>query len=313
MQKIHSIYGCSQQTLYTIAGLVWTNYIANLAAFTGFKGKYTKAYATSSLTDVSAAKALPSKHTRNAIPESIRVQLLPLGLTCLSNQRKLKSYIHEVFPGDAAAPMLAAAGFNSYTAATHESWEEMNNMITSADAFIATNSIVLQAGVTNMPVSFQGIYTTGKTAFETIYNNYLFSSQATSAATNAKISANNEVYSTLIAMMGDGRLIFENDESRKALFTFSTVLVNVTGVGTTGMHITAIDSISKLKLTDFTVIVQPGEEIAETSTDILELKMPADTYTVVISAHGYNDVTIMDVILTTGVMHRIEVIMVKKV
>ena len=311
MKKIHSIYGCSQQTLYTIAGIVYTNYLANLGVFTSFKGKYTAAYATSGIAAVAAAKALPSKHSRNAIPESIRLQLLPLGNACLSNQRKLKSYIHEVFPGDAATPMLAAAGFNSYYAATHESWEEMNSMITNADSFITSNSVALQAGVTNMPVAFAGTYSTDKTAFETIYNNYLITSQATAGGTTKKISANNDVFTTLMAMMSDGRLIFEDDETKKALFTFSTILANVTGVGTTGMRITATDSISKVKIINLTAIVQPGDEIAESSTDILEIKMPADTYTVLISSPGYKDYTATGVLLSTGVMHRLDVVMIK--
>ena len=312
MQKIHSNYPCSQQSLYTVAGLVWAAYDANLAAFTGLKGKYTNAYSIAALVDIKAARDLPTVHSRNSIPESIRIQLLPLGLKCLSNQRKLKSYIHEVFPENAAKPMLAAAGFNSYSSALNEGWEEMNTMVTAGHTFIDANSTVLQAGTTNMPLPFKATYATDKTAFETVYSNYIASTQATPGGTNDKIVANNAVYSTLMAMMEDGRLIFENDSIKKALFTFGTVLSNVTGVGSTGMHITAIDSISKLRIEHFTATVQPGDEAGNAAKDTLDLKMPADTYTVVIMAPGYHDVIVSSVVLTTGVMHRLEVIMVKK-
>ncbi len=312
MQKIHSIYGCSQQSLYTVAGLVWATYDANLASFTDFKGKYTQPYSTAALLDIKAAKDLPTAQSRKSIPESIRVQLLPLGLTCLSNQRRLRSYIHEVFPGDSATPMLAAAGFNAYNPALREGWEEMNTMITAGDSFIDKNTTALEAGTTNMPAAFKATYTTGKTAFETVYHNFIVSAQAKAGGTNDKLVANNAIYSTLIAMMEDGRLIFENDATKKALFTFSTVLSGVTGNGTTGMHITAKDSISKLNIEHFSVTVQPGDEAGEATGDVLELKMSADTYTVVISAPGYHDITLTDVLLTTGVMHRLDVIMVKK-
>jgi len=40
--------------------------------------------------------------------------------------------------------------------------------------------------------------------------------------------------------------------------------------------------------------------------------MLADTYTVVITAPGYHDVTVASVLLSTGVMHRLEVTMIKK-
>ena len=311
MLKIHSIYGCSQQTLYTIAALVWTNYAANLTSFSDLKGKYTKDYATNALLAVAAAKALPTKHARNSIPEAIRVQLVPLGLTCLGNQRKLKSYIHEVFTDEEAIPMLAAAGFNSYHPAYNGNWAEMNAMINSGDLFIAKNSTVLQAGTTNMPLPFVATYTSDKTAFETIYNNYIASVQSISGATIDKITANNAVYSTLIAMMEDGRLIFENDVARKALFTFSTVLNTVTGNGTTGMRITVIDNITKLNIPGFTATVQPGDESAEATSDVMELKMPADIYTLVIMAPDYPDYIVENIQLTTGVMHRIDIVLTK--
>ena len=312
MQKIHSNYPCSQQSLYTVAALVWKSYDDNLASFTELKGKYTKPFSVAALLDLKAARDLPTVHSRNSIPESIRIQLLPLGLTCLSNQRKLKSYINEVFPDNAAKPMLAAAGFNSYSSAINESWEEMNTMVTAGHTFIDSNSTTLQAGTENMPLAFKTTYATDKTAFETVYSNYIASTQATPGGTNDKIVANNAVYSTLMAMMEDGRLIFENDSIKKALFTFGTVLSNVTGVGSTGMHITAIDSISKLRIEHFTATVQPGDEAGNAAKDTLDLKMPADTYTVVIMAPGYHDVIVSSVVLTTGVMHRLEVIMVKK-
>jgi len=55
-----SIYGCSQQSLYTVAAVVWANYTANLASFAAFKAKYTAALATAALAAVAAAKLLPT-------------------------------------------------------------------------------------------------------------------------------------------------------------------------------------------------------------------------------------------------------------
>jgi len=312
MSKVNTNYGCSQQTLYTAAALVWISYAANLPAFASLKGKYTKDYATDALAALAAAKALPTSHARNSIPESIRIQLMPLGDNCLCNQRKLRSYIHEVFPGDAATPMLAAAGFNSYTSAYNYNWAEMNTMITEGDLFISNNSTVLQDGTNNMPIPFIASYTSDKTAFETVYNNYITSAQATTGGTNEKLLANNAVYATLIAMMEDGRLIFENDKTRKELFTFSIVLNNITGNGTTGMHISAIDSITELSIPGFTATVQPGDESGQATSDILEFKMSAGTYKVVIMAPGYPDYIAENVQLTTGVMHRLDVVLTKK-
>jgi hypothetical protein len=114
-------------------------------------------------------------------------------------------------------------------------------------------------------------------------------------------------------MLNDGQLIFENEETQKAIFTFNTVLAKVAGNGTTGMRITAEDSVSKVNITNFTANVQPGEEVGTANVVILELKMSENLYNVAISALGYTTLIINNVQLTTGVMHRLDVEMVKTI
>ena len=305
-------YGCSQQSLYTVAAVVWANYNANLARFTAFKGKYNAALATTALADLAAAKLLPNLGTRNALPESVRIALLPLGYTCLANQRKLKSYIEEAFPTTTVA-MLKSAGNSSYKKAYNESWEEMNVMLTDAALFISNNTAALEMSGANMPAAFVATYTSGKTAFENVYKSYLLNVQATPGETSDKMKANNTIYTTLRSMLNDGQLIFENEETKKAIFTFNTVLAKVAGNSTTGMRITAEDIVSKVNITNFTAIVQPGEEVGTADGIILELKMSENLYNVAISAPGYNSLLINNVQLTTGVMHRLDVEMVKTI
>ena len=307
---VRALYGCSQQSFYTVAALVWANYNTNVLLFKALKGKYTPAFAVAALSALAAAKLLPNQETRNAMPESVRIALLPLANNCLANQRKLKSYIEEAYP-TTASTMLASAGNKSYKAAYHEGWEEMNTMITDADLFIGNNTAALEMAGANMPAAFAATYTTDKTAFETVYKSYLLTAQATSGDTSDKMKANNKVYTTMMAMLKDGQLIFETDETRKAIFTFDTVLGNVTGNGTTGMRITASDSVSKVNITKFTASIQPGAVVAVADGIILEVKMSEALYTVVISAPGYNDLTINSVQLKTGIMHRLDVELVK--
>lgn len=307
---VRALYGCSQQSFYTVAAIVWANYNTNILKFTAFKAKYNPAYSVTALLALTAAKLLPNQETRNAMPESVRIALLPLGDKCLANQRKLKSYIEEAYP-TTASTMLASAGNKSYKAASHEGWEEMNTMITDADLFIGNNTSTLEMAGTNMPTAFVATYTTDKTAFETQYKSYLLTSQATTGDTSDKMKANNKVYNTMMAMLKDGQLIFEADENRKAIFTFATVLGNVTGNGTTGMRTTVVDSISKVNIINFTVTVQPGATVAAADGIILELKMSEANYTVVISAPAYHDLIINQVQLKTGVMHRLDVELVK--
>ena len=312
MPKLMPNYNCSQQELYSICEVGWKNYSNNNAGFTLLKGKYTVIFGTAALADVAAAKALPAKQTRDAIPESVRVQLVPLGQTCLANERRLKSYLEEVFVGDTTKTMLTAAGYGYYHDASKEGWEEMHSMNNLGAKFIADHTSALESGTTNMPAAFITTYTSGKTEFETVYNNYIQKSQDAYSGTNTKIAANNAIFSALTKMLSDGRLIFENDSILKGQFTFSTLLAEVAGPNTTGMRITVKDTITKLPITNFSVTVQPGDVKGNAEgKKVLELPMSADKYSIVIIVPGYPTYTNKLVEVTTGVMHKVDLVLVK--
>ena len=259
-----------------------------------------------------AAKALPAKQTRDAVPENIRVQLIPLWITCLANQRRLKSYLEEVFVGDATKTMLTAAGFGYYSDASNEVWEDVHSMIALGLTFITDHTTELEAGTTNMPAGFVTTYTSGKTAFETVYYNYIQKTIATFGGTNAKIVSNNAIYTKLNKMLSDGKLIFEDNDILKAEFTFTNLLAQVSESGTTGMRITVKDKLTKLNITNFKVTVQPGDitKYAD-GNKILILPMSADKYWVEIITPGYPPYSNKEVVLTTGVMHKVDLVLEK--
>ncbi len=312
MSKLLKSYNCSQQELYSVSELAWANYATNNVGFSLLKGKYTPKYGTDSLEDVLAAKALPAKQTRDAVPENVRVQLIPLWITCLANQRRLKSYLEEVFVGDATKVMLTAAGFGYYPDAANEVWEDVHSMNALGLTFITDHSIPLSAGTTNMPAGFIATYTSGKTAFETVYNNYIQKTIATFSGTNAKIAANNAIYTKLTKMLGDGRLIFEDNDILKAEFTFTNLLAQIAGTSTTGMRITVKDSITKLNVTNFKATVQPGDITKDADGNkILILQMSADKYWLEVITPGYPPYSNKEVVLTTGVMHKVDLVLEK--
>ncbi len=314
MSKSLKNYNCTQQELYSVAEIGWVNYATNNADFTLLKGKYTPKYGTDSLADVLAAKALPAKQTRDAVPENVRVQLIPLWTTCLANQRKLKSYLEEIFVGDATKSMLTAAGFGYYLNASNQVWEDVHSMIALGLTFITDHSNALEAGTTNMPAGFVATYTSGKTAFETVYNNYIQKTIATFGGTNVKIVANNSIYTKLNKMLSDGRLIFEDNDILKSEFTFTNLLAQVAGTGTTGMRITVKDSITKLNITNYKVTVQPGDMTRNADGNkVLILQMSADKYWVEIITPGYPPYTNKEVVLTTGVIHKVDLVLEKNV
>ena len=310
--KLRALYGCTQQQLYTASGMAWASYGLDVADFTAFKGKYTADYGTAALAALLAAKLIPTHEARNSVPETFRVQLLPLANSCLGLVRRLKSYIEDSYPGDLAKPQLNAAGFANYTKASNEGWEELNVMVTSCNLFITNNTTALEAGGTNMPAAFPATFATSVTAYETKYNQFITSSQATSGGTNTKVSANNAVYETTIGMMEDGRLMYEDNTVKRDLYTFSNIVAKLGGAGETGLRIKISDGHTGLSVPDYEASIQPGDEMGVGDVNgVLEVKMPEDSYTIVIIAEGYPPYTKSGVEITTGKMHRLDIVLFK--
>lgn len=221
-------YPCAQKDLYSIMETAWANYQLKLPNFTAHKAFYNAAYKTTALAAVAAAKAMPDDVTRNATAETLRVALVKMGDICLLNFRMLKSYIESAFTDqDVWEIQFNAAGQTYYADASNEDWESMDLMNQAAKNYITlpANATALSGTPvnSNMPATFLASVTTAATNFNTQYLAFK-SAEETSAATAAKISANNACYKTLMGMMRDGQVIFSNDLETKKLFTFSVLL-----------------------------------------------------------------------------------------
>lgn len=305
MSNTNPAYSTTQQQLYLVTEMAWGNYKDNLADFAAFKGKYTAQLATDALAEVAAAKAIPDNQTRGAVPETMRLQLLPLAEVCLFNFQKLKSYIEEVYEDGEEKPMLDAAGSQYYRAASREGWEQMGSLLTASAKFLTDHATTLEAGGQNMPTAFVAEYNTAKTAFETKYSEFLKTAQATPAGTSTKITANNALYKKVIAMLNDGQLLYKNNPTKKDLFTFSSLLSYITTAGTTGIEIKLTDKQSSQPIGGYTATLQPGNKtgIAD-ATGILQLTIAEGLYDMTITATGYPAYTEKDIKITTGVMSK---------
>lgn len=238
-EAVKQDYPCSMGDLYSIMETGWGNYKVKVASFTAFKGIYNAGLATTALAAIGAAKTLPDDAARSAAAETLRVGLVKMSKTCLLNFRMLKSYIETAFTdSDLWAIQFSAAGQDYYDAAGNEDWEGMESLLSSAKNYLTTNTTLL-LGVApnlNMPAAFPATFTTAATAFSTQYGQFK-AAMETSAATAAKITANNACYKTFMSMMKDGQLIFANDFETKKLFVFNTIwdMINPPKSGIKGM------------------------------------------------------------------------------
>ncbi|HEY6975763.1 MAG TPA: hypothetical protein VH396_05720 [Chitinophagaceae bacterium] len=309
--QIQSNYNCTQQELYEVAKVGWRNYKNNLADFTNHKGRYTAALADTALEAILAAQNLPDGQACGAGSETLRIQLEQAADTCLNNWQILKSYIADSFLAEDQQQMLEAAGSNYYRQASGKSWPQMQSLLGFASKFINDNSEALSQGGNNMPATFPTKFATDKAVFQTTYTAFFASAVSGNSVTNAKITANNAVYESLIKMFADGQLIYKNDLVKKALFIFDTLLSYISAPGQAGLRIIAKEKTTELPVAGFSITIQPGNLRGATdSNGVLILSLPENTYSIIGIKDGYETFT-EEVDIVTGIISRKNIELIK--
>lgn len=303
-------YRCKQSELYAVARMGWENYVDDLPAFSGFKGKYDANTAIAAIAALTAARALPDEQSRNAEQERSRIQLEALAKRCLNNWQGLKLYIRDTYPESERKPLLEAAGADFYDAAANQDWAAMISLLGASLLFINSNQTALENGGQNMPAGFVATYTNDKDKWEAKYATFLDLKEVSKEETAAKILANNAVYQSLIEMLDDGKYLFANDPVRYERYVFDKLLGYVTTAGPTGMRVAVQAAVTELPVANVSIEVQPGNYIATTdASGIVVLNMPEDVYRVLIEADGYKPVTVNAFDIKTGVVSRLDIVL----
>jgi len=92
-------------------------------------------------------------------------------------------------------------------------------MLVMGAALIAEHSTALLNNGKGMPEMFPATFTAAKTNFDTVLQEYMSIRKTVKRDTGAKTAANNAVYATLMDMLQDGKIVFEDNPEIKKLFT----------------------------------------------------------------------------------------------
>jgi hypothetical protein len=301
-------YSCTQQQLYAVGRAAWQNCNARLVDFTALKAKYTALFVTGKINAITAAENLPDNEQRVQAAALIRKQMSVKGEECRDKWQRLKLYIQEAFPANEIDTRLAAAGSSHYTAAVKENWDELKRLMIDGEQFITDNTAALSAN-DNMPAGFPLEFTTKKTEFETMYNDYVNASLNTEVQTQDKINANNAVYADLISMLKDGQRIYKKDEALRKLFTFDQVLNDVAGAGQAGLKGTVTDGVNPLEGVKVKIVEDEEETLADADGKYAITQLAAGIYHIEFSKAGYQT-QIIEVIIEAGVTKTLDVVMV---
>ena len=263
---------------------------------------------TANLTEIDTVAQLPDNQTRGAKSESERITLTQLADTNLANWQKLKRYIADAFSNAQQKPNLQAAGYQYYQKAANYNWDSLQGLLTAAQTYIAANIAVLSAN-DNMPPAFFANFTSNKTSFDTLHQQFLNSEENAQQQTEIKVVANNVIHSKLMSMFLDGQEIFKNDESTKKQFIFDQVLTIISGSGVAGLkgNVTIFETNTPIPNATITIVQNSKTTITNLHGHYQILQLAAQTYTIQITAPGYQDIIIENVLVKTGTISTLNV------
>jgi hypothetical protein len=161
----------------------------------------------------------------------------------------------------------------------------------------------------NMPEKFITTFEKDKKAFDKLHLDFLKSESTAHLGTDDKIKANNKVHTDLMSMFFDGQEIFRKDETLKKEFTFEQVLLLITGGGVAGVkgYVTIDGTVKPIEKATITISKIDKEATTDIDGKYEILQVAADTYTIKISASGYDTKTIVDFEIKTGTVSNLNV------
>ena len=302
-----ALYAMKQAELYTICLMAWDSCSAHLTDFTAFSAGYTAPAITGRKAQVLAAKALPDYQARNSTAEIMRVQLIDTNKASCDLWQKLKRYISYAFPSSQWQIQWDAAGMNYYLNASNLNWDSTEQLMNAGKAFITANSAALLLN-NNMPAGFAATFTTATTTFTARHQAYLQEREDVRIDTQTKIVANNQIYSNLIAMLADGKIIYENDPAVKNEFTLTTLMSIVSNSGLSGVKGTVADAVSRNPKAGATVTII--ELNLTTTTDVngfYQIDAPSGSYTLEVSGLGIVTPVTTSFVIAVGVQTTVNV------
>jgi hypothetical protein len=283
-------YNCAQEELYTVARLAWRSCLDYLQDFSGFRAIYTAQFVQNKLREVEDAANLPNWMARNTAAESLRIKMVELVPKCLKAFGYLKRYIVSAYPLNLQKTKMDSAGHNFYEKAAAFNWESMQGLLQNALNFVQTNVVDLMLN-DNMPTSYPADLQGVRDIYQGYYQDFLSATEDAVIATQEKIIANNELYASLSVMLGDGQVVFSDDEAVVRQFVFSTLLETSSGVSTAGLKGNITDSVTGRQIVGAKIGLQYKDKSTVTDNEgYYQInQVAAGTYTIIVVAEGYQD------------------------
>ncbi len=224
-------YSVAQSVLYQTCRIILNNCKNNLAAFTAFAAMYTVTFITDLLKAVDDAEKLPGEQARALEHETLQKEMIAIAKTCRNLWQGLKRYITKAYSEEYWKMNWDAAGWQNYEQASNDNWDKVIAMMVEGSSYIATH----KAALTQMPAGFEADFNAAKDSMQDKYSAFTQAETDASLGTDAKITANNDVYAQVIEVCQDGQYIYTDDDTMKELFSFEKMSQMVDPPGAAGL------------------------------------------------------------------------------
>ena len=225
-------YGVAQWLLYQTNRLITENCRRNLLKFQEFSASYTEAMLDELDAQNDAAEALKNEEQRAQEHKQLREELLPIFKTNQFKMQLLKRYIEKAFAKAFWDMNFKSAGLDKYN--TDMNFAEARNMYVEAKKYLVENSDALKANE-NMPDTFNAQFIANTALFNAKLLAFENAETAAVEGTDAKIAANNAIYSLIQVICQDGQAIFMENSTLKGEFSFEKVSQLIRPIGPAGL------------------------------------------------------------------------------
>ncbi|MBK7148054.1 MAG: carboxypeptidase regulatory-like domain-containing protein [Bacteroidetes bacterium] len=287
-------YNFKQAELYTICRFILSALSVPevLARFAAFKGKYTMPWITARQLEVDQAEDAPAEQQRNAVHETLRIELLALVQNALNTFSALERYIAEVIPPELQKPAIEAAGGTFYAAASDSDFDACQQMLNAASIYATDNATTLEQAGQNMPAAFPAQVASLLATFEAKHSDFIASEGSAEVLTEQKIALNNGIYANIVqAVNADAQAIYTEDdeEAIRNQFVLEHQLYLVRGAGVAGMRFHVTDAATGLDVADVLITI-PAKAVSLTTDAAgraLKLQLAEGEYEVKAIKAGY--------------------------
>lgn len=304
-----SNFGCSFSDLGDVNRLGWFEYQQYESRFTAHKpSKYTPAYLEESMVIHQAFLKMDDYQAHAKVIQAARDVFVNEVKSVNPLFKTLKNYIGELTKDkNELANLIKDAGQQLFDNRGVTILEDNDKLLSTMIRFIQANQAALLAK--DLPSNFIGQLKDKQANLAATNKAWLDEKNASSAASDTKTIAGNEIKNRLSDMFLDARTIFVEEKEIAKKFVFDTFLAKVRGAKDAGISGKILDKVSEKAVANITVAIPAlGISVVSDADGRYELSpIPEGKHDIEVKGEGFKPLLIEKRVVKPSVIGRLNI------